>query len=260
LTPSLSTAVLATIRPLLQRIRLGEGGLIGMATWAAAWQTGDPLATVSVALLVTALLAAVYLFNDVLDRGIDAHNPKKIDQHREPLMRAPRLFLSISLALHLAVIIAAGCWRDGWAAACAASLLLLNPIYSLVAKRIPLVDVMIVGVMGGAVIGLATSDPSLILISSAMTAISHAFQTRVDETSDRSTGVRSSGTAPTHIRHAIWVFLLICYASAVAMRLGMIWAITAMVPYGLLISDRGATRSWAWARVYFAILWIAATV
>jgi len=254
------SAVGATVTPLLHRIARGEGGLIGMATWAAAWERGEAAATASVFAITSLLLAAVYLYNDVSDRVVDAYNPAKLAEHREPLLRRPGTFFAISLVMHFAVCVAA--WRllGPWAAACAGSLLVLNPLYSSIAKRLPGVDVVVVGAMGAAVVGVATSTPGLLLVAGAMTAISHAFQTRGDTSADRAAGIRSSATVPAAAREAIWFMVCALFAWTVDRRVGAAWAATAIVPYLLLSRTRAADRAWAWARVYFAIVWLVATV
>lgn len=252
--------VRAALEPLLHRIRLGEGGLIGMTAWAAAWQTRDPIVTVWVFAVTALLLASVYLFNDVSDRWIDAYNPKKVAHHRAPLLQYPRLFLALSILIHVVVCLLSWRMLGSFAGACAASLLFLNPFYSAFAKGVPALDVVTVGVMGGAVVGLATSDAGLLLLAAAMTAISHAFQTRVDVDADIAAGVHNSGTAPQPLRGAIWIALAIAFAVATYNRVGPVWALSAVVPYLLLSRSIAVNRAWGWVRVYFALLWIAATV
>ena len=254
------SAVGATLMPLLHRIRLGEGGLVGMATWAAAWQTADPLRTASVLVVTTVLLAALYLYNDVSDRGVDSYNPAKIAEHRAPLSRRPGVFFAVALAAHALVCAAAWVLLGPFAAACGVLLLALNPLYSSVAKRVPGLDVVVVGVMGAAVVGFATTSASLLQIAAAMTGISHAFQTRDDTTADRAAGVHSSATAAPFAREAIWLALCAAFAWTVFARLGAPWAASAVIPYALLSRSRDASRAWAIARVYFTVVWIAATV
>ena len=255
-----SPAVGALLMPLLHRLRLGEGGLIGMATWAAAWETADPLRTASVLVLTTALLAALYLYNDVSDRAVDSYNPAKIAEHRAPLARRPGAFFAIALATHAVVCAAAWVLLGPFAAGCGVLLLALNPLYSGVAKRVPGLDVVVVGAMGAAVVGFATTSASLLLIAGAMTAISHAFQTRDDTAADRAAGIRSSATAAPVAREAIWLAVAAAFAWTVFARLGAAWAASAVMPYALLSRARDANRGWAIARVYFAVVWIAATV
>ena len=245
--------------PLLHRVRLGEGGLIGMATWVAAWQTRSAGPTAWVFVLTSVLLTALYLYNDVSDRKLDEHNPAKIPGHRVPLVRHPGRFFGVALATHAAVCVAA--WRilGAWAASCAGALLVLNPFYSGIAKRVPGLDVVVVGTMGAAVVGIATSTPDLLLLAGTMTAISHAFQTRGDTAADRAAGILSSATAPAALREAIWLVSCAAFAWAVHVRLGSLWAASAVVPYVLLSRSPNANRAWARARVYFAVVWIAAT-
>ncbi len=250
----------AVLVPLLHRVRLGEGGLIGMATWVAAWQTRDVVATAGIFALTALLLAAVYLYNDVSDRAIDSYNPAKVPEHRLPLVRHPGAFFAVSLALHAGVCGAAWWLLGPWAATCAASLLLMNPLYSRFAKRLPGVDVALVGMMGAAVVGLATAAPDLLAIAGAMTAISHAFQTRGDASADRAAGIRSSATVPARMREVIWLLTCALFAGTVAVRLGVGWAATAALPYFLLSRGADTNRAWGWARVYFAVVWVAAVV
>ena len=248
------------LHPLVQRIRLGEGGLLGMALWAAAWETRDAATVAAVAVLTLVVLAALYLYNDVVDRDIDALNPKKDAVQRQALLERPRFYLAVALGTQVAAVFVAAAVLGTVAAAGALSLLLLNPFYSRFAKRIPALDVFIVGTMGAAVVALAIPSPSLLFLAGAMTAISHAFQTRVDRTADLAAGIQSSGTAPTPVRNVIWVVLMAILAVAVYPRLGIAGSLSTLLPYVILSRSTDPNRGWAWARVYFAVLWITATV
>jgi 4-hydroxybenzoate polyprenyltransferase len=257
--PPFST-VGAVLKPLLHRIRIGEGGLIGMATWAALVQTRDVAVAAGVLVLTSALLAAVYLYNDVSDRAIDSYNPAKVPEHRTPLLHYPRTFFAVALATHALVCVAAWRLSGPWAGGCAATILALNPLYSGLAKRRPGLDVVVVGIMGAAVVGFGTSSPSLLLIAGAMTAISHAFQTRGDTRADQAAGVRSSATVAAPAREAIWLALCGIFAWTVYGRLGPVGALSVLIPYLLLSRAQEANRAWGWTRAYFAIVWIAVTV
>lgn len=254
------SALGATLMPLLHRLRLGEGGLIGMATWAAAWESGNAATTVAVFVLTSVLLAALYLYNDVSDRAVDSYNPAKVAEHRAPLLQRPGAFFAIAIVAH--AVVCASAWRllGPWAASCAAALLALNPLYSSVGKRVPGLDVVIVGVMGAAVVGFGTSAPSLLLIAGAMTGISHAFQTRDDKVADRAAGIRSSATTAAPAREAIWFVLSATFAWTVYEWLGLPWAASGLIPYVLLSRAEDANRAWCVARLYFAVVWIAATM
>jgi hypothetical protein len=164
------------------------------------------------------------------------------------------------VAVHIAVCLASWQVLGPFAGACAIALLLLNPLYSGFAKGVAALDVVTVGVMGAAVIGLATNNASLLLMAAAMTAISHAFQTRVDVNADAAAGVRNSGTAPQPLRGVIWAALAGAFALTAYNRLDAWWAISALVPYVLLSRTLDVNRAWSLARVYFAIVWIAATI
>ena len=91
--------------------------------------------------LTAILLTALYLFNDVSDRTIDAYNPKKVPQDRQPLLERPGLFRNIALGVHGVTCVAAWALLGAWAAICTMSLLALNPFYSRIGKRVPGLDV-----------------------------------------------------------------------------------------------------------------------
>jgi len=136
----------------------------------------------------------------------------------------------------------------------------LNPLYSGIAKRLPGIDVVIVGVMGAAVVGMGTTVSALLLIAGGMTAISHAFQTRGDATADRAAGVHSSATAPAPVRELIWLVSCAFFAWTVYRWLGPPWAVSVLIPYVLLSRAPHAERAWHLARIYFAVVWVAATL
>jgi 4-hydroxybenzoate polyprenyltransferase len=254
------TIIDAAIRPLWQRTRLGEGGLIGMATWVAAWQSRDVATTLAVFGLTAILLTALYLFNDVSDRTIDAYNPKKVPQHRQPLLERPGLFRNIALGVHGVTCVAAWALLGAWAAICTMSLLVLNPFYSWIGKRVPGLDVLLVGAMGGAVVGLATRSPKLLLLAAAMTGVSHAFQLQVDVDADRAAGVCNSATTSARVRTVVWIAVVLWVAVAIYVQLGLPWALSAVIPCLLLTRGNRPGTDWNWARVYFAVVWIAAAL
>lgn len=258
--PAGDSPLRAALRPLLQRLRLGEGGLFGMAVWTAAWQSRDAGTVLAVAAVALVLLAALYLYNDVIDRVVDAHNPKKLNEQRLALLARPHFFLAAALAAQVAAAAAAWWLLGAVAGAAAASLLLLNPFYSAVAKRVPGLDVVVVGAMGAALVALATAAPALLLLAAAMTGISHAFQTSVDRDADLAAGIRSSGTAPEPLRALIWLALTATLALAAYPTLGVAGSATAIVPLALARLGGDAGRGWAWARAYFGLLWLAATL
>jgi len=260
--PPLSVAaVLGTIlRPFLHRIRLGEGGLLGMAIWASAWGSRDAATVITVALVTSVLLVALYLYNDVVDRDIDAHNPKKVASQRQALAERPRFFLVTALGTQLAAAAAAWWWLGDVAGLGAASLLVLNPFYSGIAKRAPGLDVLVVGAMGAALIALGTPAPGLLLLAGVMTGISHAFQTSVDRSADLAAGVRSSGTAPAPLRTFIWIALTIALAVAAYLHLGIAGCASALFPFWVSRRLDDANRAWTLSRIYFGVLWLAATV
>jgi 4-hydroxybenzoate polyprenyltransferase len=260
--PPLSVAAVpgTILRPFLHRIRLGEGGLLGMAIWASAWGSRDAATVIVVALVTSVLLVALYLYNDVVDRDIDAYNPKKIAAQRQALAERPRFFLLIALATQVAAAAAAWWWLGRAAGLGAASLLVLNPFYSGIGKRVPGLDVIVVGAMGAALVALGTASPSLLLLAGVMTGISHAFQTSVDRGADLAAGVRSSGTAPASLRTFIWMALTVALAAAAYPNFGIAGCASALFPFWVSRRLEDANLAWTLSRLYFGVLWLAATV
>ena len=62
------------------------------------------------------------------------------------------------------------------------------------------------------------------------------------------------------VREVIWLALCAAFAWSISARLGAPWVASAAIPYALLSRGRDANRAWAIARVYFTVVWIAATV
>src|SRR5262249_49149751 len=128
-------------------------------------------------------IVALYLFNDIVDARDDQHNPKK-DQRLAALYVQYRVLFAVVWFAFAILTLLGGALLDPRAAFWIAAVSLLNGGYSLVSKRIPLVDVLSVGLWGAAYAAIVTDATACIVMIGAMTAICHIYQASEDREAD----------------------------------------------------------------------------
>jgi len=127
--------------------------------------------------------SAAYAFNDVRDAEADSHNPKK--RSRPVASGAVSSSLALAFAAVLALAGLALCWLTGIRVVMALSLIyvVVNLVYSLDAKNVPILDVFLLAsgyvirvILGCALVGAAPSN--WLLLCASMLALFLAFGKR----------------------------------------------------------------------------------
>lgn len=252
---------LALLGPMWERIRLGEGGLliINGATSLAAFP--DRRAQAVAIGLSLVLLASMYAVNDLLDAEADRADPKK-NQHLVEVLVARRRTVAACLALlHLGTPVAIWALLGPTHAVAAGAVLLVNGLYSLALKGVPFLDVLWVGVWGGAFAAVVVPHAwTTIGVIAAMTAVSHAYQVYADWPVDRVNQIRTSAVVGG--RAYLFVLGLGFAGLAGAMLVaGMpkLWAMSAVFPLLAAFALRSRVRTaWVVAKLWFLVVWIAA--
>lgn len=255
---SAAPALSAMILPLVQRVRRGEGGLALLCIWFALLRSGELANAVGLAVASCGLLAAMYLYNDVIDSVQDLENPKKNKDlaRRFASNRGPWLGLSHALA---AVLIGQSWyWGGPEAAGVALTVWIVNVAYSGGLKGVPVADVIVVGLWGALLVAIVESDPQRVALVGAMTMVSHVFQTLDDQKVDAKGGIHT-----TVVARPQWVPALFCVCCALVAALACLQVATpllraatialAFAPLLLRARLRQPTQAWMATRVAYTL-------
>lgn len=179
---------------LLQRWRYGDGLLFGAPLLLLLSESLFSEKITGFWSRIPFLLIALgqaYLFNDLFDAERDLKNPKKdaryvqfLLRYRQPLFfaHAGAVLLLVGIGFFFGV-------REG---IFFILFYALGVLYSFLFKRIPVLDLLWVGLWGGSYLGMVTGAPRSLAIIALMTAISHLFQTEVDLPVDHGFQIRTS--------------------------------------------------------------------
>ena len=93
------------LKPLTDRMKLGEGG-IAVFNLTHAWMaTHNIVATILCFALSLFCLSVLYGFNDFTDRKNDQHNPKKDQHFVQQILHHPKLMLSVNVLASIALLL-----------------------------------------------------------------------------------------------------------------------------------------------------------
>ena len=244
----------ALVAPLSHRIRRGEGGLlvVNASLALAYYPLRDGLGRTAISLLC---LLALYLFNDLVDARDDQHNPKKNRALAEWYARDRSLFLALWVLMSAAAV-AAGAWLEPRVAFWVAAVSLINVAYSLRCKKIPVVDIVSVGLWGAAYASIAIGVTAWVVLVGAMTAVCHIYQTSEDRGVDAASGFATSAALRASLLTAFQGGLdAILVVTAWRLSGGVVaLSLAALFAYWVVWRDRPRI-AWLLAKSHFALVW-----
>lgn len=244
--------------PLIGRFRLGEGALIAV-NLALIWHRRPALRIGLLTSLLSILaLAVMYQFNDLWDAKDDLNNPKK-DRRLTLLLleHAPRFYRAVAVQ-KIAIISVAALFAPAPAAWAVVGVFIVNTLYSVRFKSVPVVDVFWVGVWGFAYAAIASPSRRMCMLVGLLTAISHIFQMRSDRSVDSLNDVKTSAVCSNALTRGLLfaacgtLFVALLRESAGA------WSFTAFLPMGLEFALKGKQAPWLISKAYFALLLLSA--
>lgn len=252
--PSAARRGWALTAPLNHRILRGEGGLL-IVNWSLAFTSNPALEATVLAVASLLCLCGLYLFNDLVDAREDLENPKKDHRLAELYVRERSLFLLLWFAITTLAIALAGLIRATSAIAMV-TVVAVNVAYSLRFKRLPVVDIVWVGLWGCAFGAIVSDSPAWLAMIGAMTAACHIYQASEDREVDRRHGLRTSATLPWAVLSAIQVALSLILAGAAWHIVGDRIALTLLAfPFYWFFWRRSVRIAWIVAKVHFTIVW-----
>jgi 4-hydroxybenzoate polyprenyltransferase len=246
--------------PLVNRFRRGEGLLLAVSLSVALAARPDGPTFLAQALVCTAVMALLYLLNDVYDCRQDVSDPGKDQalvafyvQRREPLL----WLLAVE---HAGAVLLALSLLGRRSALAVAAVLLVNLAYSTILKGRAVVDVLWVAVWGAACAAVPGVEVpvSLLALVGIMTSICHVFQITRDRPVDDVNHVRTSAVA------ARWLPGVQLAAACAAMGLvlgdllGPLAAASAAMPLVLRVLLRSNQAAWLLSKAYYGTVWLLA--
>ncbi|HJQ83708.1 MAG TPA: UbiA family prenyltransferase [Candidatus Binatia bacterium] len=246
----------AMLASTLHRIRRGEGALLAINLSLIVQQTATVPRALAQAAVSALAIATMYAFNDLWDAPTDWRNPKKdraliaaYVEHRRGAIGATLLLKLLALGLSLAALGPA-------ATAAVAAVMVVNVIYSVALKGVPVVDVAWVWVWGVLYAAIVEPPLALLVVVGLMTATCHLFQALDDRVPDAANGIRTTAVrSPTLARNVLVVVSLLLCLSLQA-PFGTAGAVTAFTPLVLFFTVGNPGTGWVLTKAYFGVVWL----
>ncbi len=256
--PSRRVLLLGSFASFVTRLRHGEGVLLAINASIILYASA-PLLTMGAQFLISILvLALLYSYNDLYDCHLDQKNPKK-DQELVSLLIAhrPRFYRVLTLQAAITLLLSI-LFAGSTSIKAIVSVLLMNAIYSRYLKRIPVIDVIWIALVGAVYVAIleVPLDYRIYVLVGVMTGISHIYQVLGDQSVDRQNEVRTTAVFSPNVASA----LLLGFCAVLFLVLEHLFslpiALTALLPYGLHLSMANPRRAWQLSKIYFAIIWL----
>ncbi|MEE8606057.1 MAG: UbiA family prenyltransferase [Nitrospiraceae bacterium] len=245
-----------TFAPLWERFLLGEGLLL-LVNAAIIWFARPGIYTGVIALVLSVtVLAILYSFNDLHDAEHDRNNPKKNQRLVSAFLQHNHTFYFYIAAVKLGLVLLAYFLVDAWTAAAVLSVVVINLIYSLWLKGVPIVDILMVGAWGSAYSAVASPAWRICLLVGIMTSVTHIFQILSDYDADTTSRVRTTAVFSAWATTAMFAAACAALFLVLAAELGPAWALTAFVPLALHLGPISNGSAWWVSRIYFGLVLI----
>jgi len=242
------------------RVRRGEGALLAINFSLIAlqtWQGGDLVRGAALAVVSTLAIGLMYAFNDLHDAPADWTNPKKdrrliaiwVEQRGVGMLAIVTLKV-VTLSLALATI-------GPRATAAVAAVMVVNVAYSMVLKGAPIADIVIVWLWGALYAAIVSPSVALVFLVGVMTGVCHLFQALGDRDADAANGIDTTAVHSTALARDVLIVLGLLLAFALYGSLGVVGAVSAVLPLLIFFAVADAAVGWLLTKGYFAIVWLA---
>jgi 4-hydroxybenzoate polyprenyltransferase len=254
-----STIFKLLVKPLTNRIKLGEGGLLVLNVTHSVVSRKSFDLIILETFISFLVLCVLYGFNDYTDVEKDKLNPKKAPTFINLALENYHLFLVIIITVQL-LTIALGLVFFSWKIAiCLIILYAVNFVYSYRVKSIPLADIIIVSIWGGlyvCITGIFHWEISL--AAGLMVGIAHFFQVITDKDSDEKSVVRTSAVVLSGWQNLLLFTLCFAFAMVLYFVTNLLWMIgIGFLPFFFyILSGHRVAFSWNLSRFLFFILWL----
>ena len=250
---ALTWAVLAST---LHRIRGGEGALLAINLSLVAYAAETPARALAQTLISLLAIALMYAFNDVYDAPSDVRNPKKDLTVVETYVEQRRTGMIAVLALKLLTVVVALVSLGPVAGAAVAAVMVVNLVYSIWLKGVPVVDVVWCGLWGTLYTAIVTTSGTVLILVGLMTAVCHLFQALDDRDPDAANGIVTTAVRSAALSRNVIVALSALLFATLYAHVGPVFAATAFTPLAFFFTARSARMGWLLTKVYFAVMWL----
>jgi len=251
------TTIRFIFQPYFDRLRLGEGGLVGFNILCLYFSNHSLFEGVYLTLLSLLVLCTLYGYNDYCDRYKDLNNPKKNKVFCQLIIQNSRLYLIQNIILSTVCILFVAYLDSLFTLYIILALYAVNIFYSKKAKQTPLLDVLIVGIWGGLYVSIVGQQEwRLFIIAGLTTAIAHFFQIMTDEKTDAQNNVNTSAVFLKENSFVLLFLFCLLLGATVYQYIGIWWAQGAILPLISFLYSKHIYLSWYLARIYFVLLWI----
>ena len=243
-------------QPLVERVKKGEGGLILFNVLLSVFFYRNLSMVVLQSLLAILSMSMLYGFNDYVDRNADLVNPKKNPTLTKRIGQHHLYFILLNLLISFGCIALAIRLVDYKKGLLVAALLVVNMVYSLRVKSLPIADLIIVGIWGSLFVSIVADVPyPLIGVVGLMTSIAHLFQAITDREVDAQNQVDTSAT-----KFKNPIFLLLGFSAllsySIYLLLGVLAGASAFIPALSFLWIKNVHTTWNVSRVYFGTTWL----
>lgn len=256
--PGVASLAWAHLAPLVLRLRRGEGVLLAVNASIVLSARPDPATLLAQALVSTAVLALLYLLNDVYDCPKDLNDPGKDQVFVRFCIRHRGLLFRLLALEHAGTAMLALALLGPRSAAAVTVVFLVNFAYSAALKGRAAVDVPWVA-LWGACYAMVPGVPlplSVVALVGVMTSICHVFQITRDLPFDHANRVRTSAVAVRWLPLAQLAAGCLAMAILLGDLLGPAAAASAAVPLLLRVALRSNQAAWLLSKAYYGLIWL----
>jgi 4-hydroxybenzoate polyprenyltransferase len=249
---ALSRAFLAST---LHRVRGGEGALLAINLSLVAYAAESPARALAQTLVSVLAIGLMYAFNDAWDAPSDVRNPKK-DATVVATYVEQRHAGIVILLLKLATVALALALLGPVAATAVAAVMVVNLVYSIWFKGVPVLDVAWCGLWGALYAAIVTTSGAVLVLVGLMTAVCHLFQALDDRGPDAANGIVTTAVRSAALSRNVLVVLSALLFAALQAHVGTAFAATAFTPLALFLTARSPRMAWLLTKAYFAVMWL----
>lgn len=248
--------VWAFLASTLHRVRGGEGALLAINLSLVAVAAESPARALAQTLVSILAIGLMYAFNDAWDAPSDVRNPKKDSTVVATYVEQRRAGMVAVLVMKVATVALALALLGQVAATAVAAVMLVNLVYSIWFKGVPVLDVAWCGLWGALYAAIVTTSTTLLVLVGLMTAVCHLFQALDDRGPDAANGIVTTAVRSAALsRNVLFVLSALLFA-ALRAHVGTAFAMTAFTPLALFFMARSPRMAWLLAKAYFAVMWL----
>jgi 4-hydroxybenzoate polyprenyltransferase len=202
-------------------------------------------------------IGLMYAFNDLYDAPGDRNNPRKDRDMIATYIEHRRTCGIAILVLSLLTVLLASLTLGVAAGAAVGGVMLVNLVYSVVLKGVPVLDVAWCGLWGTLYAAIVGPPLSLAVLVGVITSVCHLYQTLDDRAVDAANGITTTAVRSLALSRNVLAALCVLLFVALRPALGAAWALSAFTPLLFFFAVGSPLTGWLLTKAYFAVVWLA---